>query len=193
MQLSQPEYEQSQQNSARAQKHVNSQERQPSAPLLPPTGNYGEGMDQTYVQQWLVNPSHPYELPTRTQTREKNSQGQQQSVVPQTVTVSQPSDQKEHSKPKDVPIRYTQAPSHPVVSKSSGKLLSPEDALKRTLKHKKVPPLTKRNSLRSIFSDSSSNLQKIAEELDEEGTDNGANNIRDITNDSSKQKFASKV
>lgn len=69
-----------------------------------------------------------------------------------------------------------EAPTHQVTNKA-GKLLTPEDALKRTLKSKKIPPLTKRNSLRSIFSDASSNLEKIAEELDEEngGEKNKAN------------------
>lgn len=126
------------------------------------------GEEHNHVQQWLVNPNHPYNIsPTpqiiTTPSLPKN----------QTVTINAPIQHRHLQKRKNnIPIRYMEAPQHQVTNKS-GKLLTPEDALKRTLKSKKIPPLTKRNSLRSIFSDASSNLEKIAEELDEEAKNNG--------------------
>lgn len=141
-------------------------------PALLPRPN--PGMESSYVQQWLVDPAHPYQLPAALPPPHEHTRTPVVSAIPlvlraPSASAAHPaSSNKVSSKSTaDVPIRYTQAPTQQIVSKSSGKLLSPEDALKRTLKRKKIPPLTKRNSLRSIFSDASSNLQKI-EEMEED-------------------------
>lgn len=129
-------------------------------------------MEQSYVQQWLVDPSHPYQFPPQSLASTEEAK---QPVATVPLVFSTPTDHNRKqppTKPADVPIRYTQAPTQQIISKSSGKLLSPEDALKRQLKRKKIPPLTKRNSLRSIFSDASSNLQKI-EEMEEDRDSDG--------------------
>ena len=143
-------------------------------------------MGHSYVQQWLVNPSHPYQFPPQgshsparlqpnvepSGTHAANELSDlKHSVAAAPLVLSSPTNNARKlvtNKQAEVPIRYTQVPTQQVVSKTSGKLLTPEDALKRELKKKKIPPLTKRNSLRSIFSDGSSNLQKIAEEGDED-------------------------
>lgn len=124
--------------------------------------------EHSHVQQWLVNPSHPYNIPPTPQIVTTPSLPNNTQQV--TIKIP-PVEHRLHKNLKHIPIRYMEAPQHQVTNKS-GKLLTPEDALKRTLKSKKIPPLTKRNSLRSIFSDASSNLEKIAEELDDEDAKN---------------------
>jgi len=143
-----------------------------TAPSIPPVDTNSE---QNYVQQWLVNPSHPYQLPSE-ETKANATSVPLVFTTPSVPAISAPetnTTQDRNTVKQTVPIRYTQAPTQQIVSKTSGKLLSPEDALKRTLKKKKIPPLTKRNSLRSIFSDASSNLQKIAEEMEEDHESGG--------------------
>lgn len=123
--------------------------------------------EHSHVQQWLVNPNNPYNITPSPQIITTPS-----APVNQVIPHNTPMPHRHlHKRRVDIPIRYMEAPQHQVTNKS-GKLLTPEDALKRTLKSKKIPPLTKRNSLRSIFSDASSNLEKIAEELDEEAKNN---------------------
>lgn len=127
--------------------------------------------NSNHTQQQLNLPSHPSQNYQRQLSQVSDSKpSKPANSTSITVVLPKQTDSASTAKrhrSKDIPIRYLEPPTHQVVNRS-GKLLTPEDALKRTLKGKKMPPLTKRNSLRSIFSDASSNLEKIAEELDEE-------------------------
>ena len=163
--------------------HMSSYDRQPHSTSCSCCGRRihvvnTQPYEHSNVQQWLVNPAHPYHISS---TSASPQVPPNQGIPP--VVIALPADIKRRH---NIPIRYMEAPTHQVTNKS-GKLLTPEDALKRTLKSKKIPPLTKRNSLRSIFSDASSNLEKIAEEFDEQNDNDNSNNPDGTATKSKKQ------
>ncbi|KAF6037546.1 hypothetical protein EB796_004162 [Bugula neritina] len=84
-----------------------------TAPSIPPVDTNSE---QNYVQQWLVNPSHPYQLPSE-ETKANATSVPLVFTTPSVPAISAPetnTTQDRNTVKQTVPIRYTQAPTQQI-------------------------------------------------------------------------------